>query len=113
MKTIKSIFTIAILLTLITCGKTRPESKGISKVTVAFSGYGCESGCPFQVLSVDEKLNATYYGGPFAERNGYYKGIISQEIWDSIQIRFDKFIIKGNTARYKKNRSSRSRIHCS
>jgi len=103
MKTIKSIFTIAILLTLIACGKTRPESKGISKVTVAFSGYGCECGCPFQVLSVDEKLNATYYGGPFAERNGYYKGIISQEIWDSIQIRFDKFIIKGiDTARYKK-----------
>ena len=103
MKTIKNIFTITILLTLIACGKTRPESKGISKVTVAFSGYGCESGCPFQVLSIDDKLNATFYGGQFSDRKGYFRGTVSQATWDSVQVRFDKFIVTGiDTTKYQK-----------
>lgn len=104
MKTMKNIFTITILLTLIACGDTtRPESKGISKVTLAFSGYGCESGCPFQVLSVDDKLNATFYGGQFSDKKGYFRGTVSQATWDSIQVRFDKFIVKGiDTIKYEK-----------
>ncbi len=103
MKTTSKIATIVILLTLIACAQTRTESKGISRVTVAFSGFGCEGECPFQVLSVDDKLNATYYGGEFASKNGYFKGTISQETWDSIQIRFDKFIIKGiDNTKYQK-----------
>ncbi len=103
MKTTTNILTLVILLTLIACGQTRPDSKGISKVTVAFSGYGCESECPFEVLSIDNKLTATYYGGQFANRQGYFKGTISQENWDSIQTRFDKFIVEGiDTTKYKK-----------
>lgn len=95
MKTTTNILIIIFLLALISCGKSRTESKGISKITVAFSGIGCEGECPFQVLSVDKNLNAKFYGGQFANKNGYFKGIVSQETWDSIQTRFDKFIVKG------------------
>lgn len=103
MKMTTNILTFAIFLTLIACGQTRPDSKGISRVTVAFSGYGCESECPFQAFSVDSNLTATFYGGQFADRKGYFKGTISQATWDSIQVRFDKFIVKGiDTIKYKK-----------
>ncbi|HAD34441.1 MAG TPA: hypothetical protein DCF44_08080 [Chitinophagaceae bacterium] len=103
MKTTTNILTLVILLTFIACGQTRPDSKGISKVTVAFSGYGCESECPFQAFSVDNNLSAIFYGGQFADRNGYFKGTVSQATWDSIQVRFDKFIVKGiETTKYKK-----------
>lgn len=103
MKTTINILTFVILLTLIACGQTQPNSKGISKVTVAFSGYGCESECPFQVFSVDSSLTATFYGGQFADRKGYFKGTVSQATWDSIQVRFDKFIVKGiDTTKYQK-----------
>ena len=95
MKTTTNILTFVILLTLIACGQTRPNNKGISKVTVAFSGYGCESECPFQAFSVDSSLTATFYGGQFANKKGYFKGTVSQATWDSIQIRFDKFIVNG------------------
>lgn len=103
MKTTTNILTFVILLTLMACVQTRPDSKGISKVTVAFSGYGCESECPFQVFSVDSTLTATFYGGQFADKKGYFKGTISQATWDSIQVRFDKFIVKGiDTTKYRK-----------
>jgi hypothetical protein len=103
MKTTTNILTFVILLTLIACGQTRHDSKGISKVTVAFSGYGCESECPFQAFSVDNNLTATFYGGQFADRQGYFKGTVSQAIWDSIQVRFDKFIVNGiDTTKHKK-----------
>ena len=103
MKTTTNILTFAILLTLIACGQTRPDRKGISKVTVAFSGYGCEGECPFQAFSVDNSLTATFYGGQFADKKGYFKGTITQATWDSIQVRFDKFIVKGiDTTKYRK-----------
>ncbi|MEO8236615.1 MAG: DUF6438 domain-containing protein [Flavobacterium sp.] len=95
MKKASKILTLIILLTLIACGRTQSDCKGISKVTVAFSGIGCESECPYQVLSIDNKLNATFYGGHFTDRKGYFKGRVSQAVWDSIQVRFDKFIVKG------------------
>ena len=48
-------------------------------------------------------MNATFYGGQFADRKGYFKGTVSQATWDSIQIRFDKFIVNGiDTTNYKK-----------
>ena len=103
MKKTTNILTFLILLTLIACGQTRPKSKEISKVTVAFSGYGCESECPFQVFSVDNNLTATFYGGEFAYKSGYFKGKVPQATWDSIQVRFDKFIVNGiDTTRYRK-----------
>jgi hypothetical protein len=103
MNTTTNILTFAILQTLIACGQTRADREGISKVTVAFSGYGCESECPFQALSVDNNLNARFYGGQFANRKGYLKGTVSQATWDSIQVHFDKFLVEGtDPTKYKK-----------
>ncbi|HEX8549761.1 MAG TPA: DUF6438 domain-containing protein [Cytophagaceae bacterium] len=104
MKIEKKIFLfLVLLLNIIACRQTQPESTGISKVTVAFSGYGCESECPFQAFSVDSSLSATFYGDESAGMNGYFQGAISQETWDSIQVRFDKFIVIGlDTVKYRK-----------
>jgi hypothetical protein len=104
MKTITKLILLAVLLAFIGCRDTKSENKGtISKVTVAFSGYGCESSCPFEVYSVDNNLNVSFYGGEGAYKNGYFKGKVSKEVWDSIQVRFDKFIVKGiDTTEYKK-----------
>ena len=103
MKTIIKVLTFVIVLIFLACRESRPYSKGISKVTVAFSGYGCEGECPFQAFSVDNNLNATFFGGQFAGRKGFFKGKVSQSTWDSIQVRFNKFIVKGiDTTEYKK-----------
>ena len=107
MTTIKHILTFGFLFSLFACGQTikneQIKRNTIKKVTVAFSGFGCESDCPFQVLSVDKDLRATYYGGQFSDNYSYYKGQFLQPTWDSIKTRFDKFYRKGiDTTEYFK-----------
>ncbi|MEQ1734084.1 MAG: DUF6438 domain-containing protein [Bacteroidia bacterium] len=89
----RNILILSILLCLTNC--TQQDNIDIKKVTVAFSGYGCESECPYKVLSVDEQLNVKYYAGMFANEKGYYTGTTTKEKWDSIKVRFDKFRLKG------------------
>lgn len=94
MKTYILFITIIILTS---CGKekkTKSEHK-IDKVTVAFSGWGCESECAFLAVSIDSNLVLNYYGGKYAKYKGYFKGAVSQEIWDSVQTRFSKFLSNG------------------
>ena len=67
----------------------------ITKVTVALPGNGCESGCPVVVERISDDLSLEYFGGEYAKRKGYFKGKIKQEIWDSIQTKFNKFLEGG------------------
>jgi len=83
--------------------KERKEISNIKKVTVAFTGFGCEGRCPFQALSIDSSLTANYYGGKFAEKNGFYSGKVDQVEWSNIQTRFEKFTEIGlDTTEYQK-----------
>ncbi len=95
----KNLLILVLLFVIFSCGETikneQTKLSTIKKVTVAFSGFGCEGNCPFQALSVDKELNASYYGGPNANNYGYYKGQFAKSTWDSIINRFDKFCSKG------------------
>jgi len=107
MKTTLQTLTIGLILILFGCGQSNKKSKitnqTLNKVTVAFSGHGCEGECPYQALSVDNNLIANFYGGPFADRIGFYKGIVRQDVWDSVQSRFAKFISNGiDTTEFEK-----------
>jgi len=72
MWTVQKILIYFILIAFIAC---RPVSKEklyvgneITKVTVAFSGAGCEGECPFNALSTDKDLKIEYYGGPNSKK---------------------------------------------
>lgn len=67
----------------------------IRKVTLGFSGVGSETVFPFEALSVDSDRNVYYFGGKYAQQQGYYKGRVSPELWDSIQTRFLKWSRNG------------------
>ena len=99
MKRILILIGFTILITLfMNCKSDFKKNKSgaeINKITVAFSGYGCESICPYIAVCIDSSLNVYYYGGRFSELKGYYKGTISKDVWDSIQSKFNKFLIKG------------------
>jgi Domain of unknown function (DUF6438) len=92
-------FFLAYLLLLSSCIQTKRkeqnQNNSVQKITVAFSGYGCESDCPFQALSVDKELNIYYFGGAYSKKNGYYRGRITQTTWENLKIQFFKFYLKG------------------
>ena len=96
MKISLNILLISFLILIFSCQVKIPSNtKGFKKVTVAFSGFGCESECPYEALSVDSSLTIKYYGGEFANKNGYFIGKVSQKTWDSIETKFDKFVLSG------------------
>jgi hypothetical protein len=87
------------LLMLAGCNQSGPEATfdrvAIYKVTVGISGNGCESACPFQAVSIDNKQKLWYYGGPYAAKKGYFEGNVTKATWDSIQSRFAKVYTAG------------------
>jgi hypothetical protein len=85
---------ICLLASCSTENNTKAEHK-INKVTVAFSGYGCESECAFIAVSIDSNRKLNYYGGKYAKYKGYHQGLVSKEVWDSVQTQFSKFITSG------------------
>ena len=74
MKTRKTIWAIVTFLIFLSCGQSEKESKGINKVTVAFSGLGCDSECPSEILSIDSTLTLCFYGGMFQKKAVISKG---------------------------------------
>lgn len=81
------------LAALVAC--TPGHESPVRSVTVAFSGFGCETECPNYAICVDSTLNVGYYGGRSTERRGYFQGLVSDEQWDSVQVRFAGFLEHG------------------
>lgn len=78
---------------LVACSPVH-ESPVLS-VTVAFSGFGCEMACPDHVIHIDSSLSVSYWGGSFAERQGYFQGRLSGAQWDSVQQSFEGYLLHG------------------
>lgn len=78
---------------LVAC--TSANESPVRGVTVAFSGFGCEMECPDYVIDIDSSLSVRYWGGSFAERQGYFQGRLSEAQWDSVQLSFERYLLHG------------------
>lgn len=71
---------------------TRSRKNEIVKVCFATGGcYGC---CPFLAIEIDSSLNYKFYGGEYADTNGYFTGKVSQGFWDTLNIKFESINFK-------------------
>ena len=79
------------LLPLVLACTMQPSKRDnkINKITFATGGECWEGGCPYFAFFVDSSLNYNYFGGKGAKLKGYYKGKITQGLWDTINIRFE------------------------
>jgi len=75
-----------------TSKKVKARNNEISKIS--FASGGCYGKCPFMAIEVDSSLSYKYYGGLYSDKPGYYTGKISAELWDSINIKFEKVDFK-------------------
>jgi hypothetical protein len=79
---------LLLVLTLFSC-QEKPASARQNKITkLSFATGGCFGECPFLAIEIDSTLEYKFYGGKYADLQGYYKGKISQTFWDSINMRF-------------------------
>jgi hypothetical protein len=83
-------FSIIILITfiLISCFQKKVEKKrNISKII--FETGGCYGKCPYTAVEIDSSLTFKFYGGEYSDVKGYFKGIVSEEIWDSLNLKLE------------------------
>lgn len=71
---------------LLSCTKEEKDNK-IHKIV--FASGGCYGTCPVEVIEIDSSLTYRYHGERHTEIKGYYTGKITQELWDSINIKFE------------------------
>lgn len=81
-------FTILLLILLLCSCQEKPVRH--NKITkISFATGGCFGICPFLAIEIDSTLEYKFYGGKHADLQGYYKGKISQTLWDTINMRFE------------------------
>jgi hypothetical protein len=61
---------------------------------IAFAAGGCYGKCPFLAIAIDSSLQYKYYGGQYADKQGYYTGKISRAVWDTINMSWEKIDFK-------------------
>jgi hypothetical protein len=83
-----------ILAELMSCKTNKLENKTYEISRIAFASGGCYGACPLLAIEIDSSLNYKFYGGRYSDMPGYYVGKISQELWDSINTKFEKVDFK-------------------
>lgn len=65
-----------------------PRNNQIDKIV--FATGECKGTCALQAIEIDSTLSYKYFGGRHAIKQGYYKGSITRDLWDSINAKFEK-----------------------
>lgn len=88
----KRIFFLVSLTALIIASCNSDKSNNIRKnhiTKVCFATGGCFGPCPFLAFEIDSSLNYKFFGGKYSTTTGFFKGRVSQEFWDTLNIKFE------------------------
>jgi hypothetical protein len=96
-------FCIILVVTINACNEGRQKiSKRNNEIQkVSFATGGCYGTCPFLAIEIDSTLTYKFFGGRYADKEGYYTGAVTQIFWDSLNIRLGKVNFKHLDTLYK------------
>jgi hypothetical protein len=92
---------ICLLISHSCCTNKRLKIRNNEITRISFASGGCYGRCPFLAIEVDSSLNYKYYGGLYSEKPGFYMGTITPELWDSINIGFERVDFKHLDSSYQ------------
>lgn len=85
-----------LVVTLYACNdnsqKINTRNNEIQKISFAIGG--CYGTCPFLAIEIDRTLTYKFYGGRYTDKEGYYKGTVTQTFWDSLNIKLEQVNFK-------------------
>jgi hypothetical protein len=83
---------LVVILTLFACADKKHEAtKRYNQIQkVSFATGGCYGKCPFLAIQIDSSLSYKFYGGRYAEKQGFYTAKVTQEFWDSLNIKLEQ-----------------------
>lgn len=90
------IISIFFILTCFACGdKQQQTSKRDNQIKrVSFATGGCYGTCPFIAIEIDSSLSYKLYGGRYSEKQGFFIGTITQDFWDTLNLKFEQISFK-------------------
>ena len=78
------------ILALFICCQDNVKSKQKDVINkVVFATGGCFGECPFQAISIDNKLKVKYHGVGYSEKIGFYTGVINIDYWDKLKVKLE------------------------
>ncbi len=98
--TVKLVLTLA-LFSRCTDSKPIERKNGINRIV--FATGGCFGPCPVQIFDIDSSLSVKYNGIQDSRLEGFHKGKISQEFWDSLNIKFENINYKELDSAYNQS----------
>jgi hypothetical protein len=57
--------------------------------SISFAAGGCYRSCPEFAMEIDSDLHVTFYGERYCKNIGFYRGNISPDLWDSVNMRLE------------------------
>jgi hypothetical protein len=85
---------IMIMIVIISCKQDKGHPRHNDLERIVFATGGCFGTCPFSAIEIDSSLKYKFYGGKYSLRSGFYTGNITQELWDSLNIKLEKIKYK-------------------
>jgi hypothetical protein len=69
------------------------KKKSIKKNRISRIGFatgGCHGTCPYLAIEIDSTLTYTFFGGKYAKKKGFFKGVVSRDFWDTLNQKFER-----------------------
>lgn len=101
MKTALQIATLTVLASLMGCSDSSKEARKNEINRIVFATGGCYGRCPVQTIDIDSTLAFRYHGVKYADTTGFYVGTVTQEFWDSLNMKFESINYKQLDSSYE------------
>ncbi|HEY3387059.1 MAG TPA: DUF6438 domain-containing protein [Saprospiraceae bacterium] len=90
-------WTIVLFMTLCwtsSCSNNTPTERENSIKRIVFATGGCFGPCPVQVFDIDTSLSVKFKGVENTDFKGFYRGNVTQDFWDSLNMKFESIHYK-------------------
>jgi hypothetical protein len=101
MRTIQILFSLTIL-NLLSCQSDKTIQKRNNEINrIYFATGGCFGECPVFAMEIDSTLTYKFNGIKYTNKQGFYIGKVTQEFWDTLNIKFERINFKQLDSSYE------------
>jgi hypothetical protein len=99
----KFIAAIAVVALFSCCSNNHDNKRPNEIIRIIFATGGCFGACPVQVIEIDSSLTTKYHGVIYSDSTGFYRGKVSNQFWDTLNMKFDSINYKNLDTSYEQS----------
>ena len=103
MTTPKFIAAISFIVSVLSCRNGVVDKRPNEISRIVFATGGCYGACPIQVIDFDSSLTTKYHGVRYSDSIGFYRGNISSQFWDTVNMKMESINYKNLDSSYERS----------